>query len=263
MSATSSEMSIHALTEVLRKSTSEVLSQALSASWTVDPGDATAASGNTAETLAFHLKFSGKVAGDAVLILDKRDILFLAQKFLAEDVNPSAELSNDHQDATEELFRQVCGVAQTALSGQFGETKLELVRGDAATTGTSIYLLASDGTYKMCLQVQVSPELISALSGSAAKAVEKDKPRDELHPGKNAALLFGIDLEFSLRFGQNTLTLRELSALAHGSVVELDRQTHDPVELLLGDQLVAKGEVVVVEDNYGLRITEVCGMSAE
>jgi flagellar motor switch protein FliN/FliY len=71
-------------------------------------------------------------------------------------------------------------------------------------------------------------------------------------------LLLGVDLSLTLRFGQRTLTLREILDLSSGSVIELDRRVQEPADLLLGDKLIARGEVVIVDSNYGLRITEVC-----
>jgi len=53
------------------------------------------------------------------------------------------------------------------------------------------------------------------------------------------------------------LTLREIMELSSGSIIELDRQVQEPADLLLGDRLIARGEVVIVDGNYGLRITEV------
>lgn len=69
--------------------------------------------------------------------------------------------------------------------------------------------------------------------------------------------VIGVPLSVTLRFGQRHLTLREVLALSTGSLVELDRQVEEPVELVLGDRVLAKGEVVIVDGNYGLRITEV------
>ena len=53
--------------------------------------------------------------------------------------------------------------------------------------------------------------------------------------------------------------LRTLSALGPGAMVDLDRSPEDPVELLVGGRVVAKGEVVIVGGNYGVRIIEVVG----
>jgi len=61
----------------------------------------------------------------------------------------------------------------------------------------------------------------------------------------------------TLRFGQRQLTLREVLDLSSGSVVELDRHVEEPIELLLDGRVIARGEAVVVDGNYGLRVSEV------
>jgi flagellar motor switch protein FliN/FliY len=66
-----------------------------------------------------------------------------------------------------------------------------------------------------------------------------------------------VELNVTLRFGRRQLTLREVLELTSGSVVELDRQVEEPVELLLDGQVIAKGEAVVIDGNYGFRVTEV------
>jgi flagellar motor switch protein FliN len=75
--------------------------------------------------------------------------------------------------------------------------------------------------------------------------------------GRNAGLLDNVQLDVLLRFGQRQLSLREIGALRFGSVVELDKAVQEPAELLVGDKVVARGEVVIVDGNYGLRVTEV------
>jgi flagellar motor switch protein FliN/FliY len=73
----------------------------------------------------------------------------------------------------------------------------------------------------------------------------------------NLDLVMDVELNVTLRFGQRQLTLREVMELTSGSVVELDRQVEEPVELLLNGMVIAKGEAVVIDGNYGLRVTEV------
>jgi flagellar motor switch protein FliN len=65
------------------------------------------------------------------------------------------------------------------------------------------------------------------------------------------------ELDVTLRFGKRSMLLREVMELDAGSVVELDRQVQEPVDLLLAGRLIARGEVVVVNGNYGLRVLEV------
>lgn len=73
----------------------------------------------------------------------------------------------------------------------------------------------------------------------------------------NLELVLDVELNVSLRFGQSQLPLREVLDLASGSVIELDRDVDDPVELLLDGKVIARGEAVIVDGNYGMRITEI------
>jgi len=66
-----------------------------------------------------------------------------------------------------------------------------------------------------------------------------------------------VILDVKLRFGSCRMLLRDVLALSTGVVVELDNNLNSPVELLLDGRVVAKGEVVVVDGNYGLRVTQV------
>src|SRR5271154_696746 len=71
------------------------------------------------------------------------------------------------------------------------------------------------------------------------------------------ALLCDIELDATLQFGSREMPLREVLQLGPGDVVELDRHVSEPVDLIVGDRIVARGEVVVVSGNFALRITEV------
>jgi flagellar motor switch protein FliN/FliY len=77
------------------------------------------------------------------------------------------------------------------------------------------------------------------------------------HARQNLEVLLDVDLELSVSFGHTTLVLQEVLKLSSGSIVELNRSASDPVELLVNDAVIARGEVVVVDGNYGIRITEV------
>lgn len=71
------------------------------------------------------------------------------------------------------------------------------------------------------------------------------------------ALLYDIELDATLQFGSRELPLREVLDIGPGDVIELDRHVSEPVDLVVGDRIVARGEVVVVNGNFALRITEV------
>lgn len=70
-------------------------------------------------------------------------------------------------------------------------------------------------------------------------------------------LLYDIELNATLQFGSREMPLREVLELGPGDVVELDRHVSEPVDLVVGDRIVARGEVMVASGNFALRITEV------
>jgi flagellar motor switch protein FliN/FliY len=70
-------------------------------------------------------------------------------------------------------------------------------------------------------------------------------------------LLLDIELEATLRFGAIEMPLREVLELGPGDVLSLDRHVQEPVELVVGDRIVARGEVVLIGGNFGLHVTEV------
>jgi flagellar motor switch protein FliN len=86
-------------------------------------------------------------------------------------------------------------------------------------------------------------------------AESKDSLPGQISPGFE--LLLDVELEASLRFGSREMPLGEILELGPGDVVELDRHITDPVDLIVGDKIVARGEVVLVNGNFGLKVSEV------
>ena len=73
----------------------------------------------------------------------------------------------------------------------------------------------------------------------------------------NLDVIRDIPVRISLEVGNTRISIRELLQLRRGSVVELDRGTGEPLDVLVNGKLVARGEVVVVKDKFGIRLTEV------
>jgi flagellar motor switch protein FliN/FliY len=83
---------------------------------------------------------------------------------------------------------------------------------------------------------------------------EEREPQEE---PANLDLVLDVELNVTLRFGQRQLPLRDVLELTSGAVVELDRQVDEPVELVLDGKVIARGEAVIIDGNYGLRVTQV------
>ncbi|HWW64303.1 MAG TPA: flagellar motor switch protein FliN [Sphingomonadaceae bacterium] len=81
-------------------------------------------------------------------------------------------------------------------------------------------------------------------------------------PARNYKMLADIPLRLSVEVGSTSLRLSELLELAEGSVVELDRQANELLDILVNGTLVAKGEVVTVNGRFGIRVVEVAAADA-
>ena len=73
----------------------------------------------------------------------------------------------------------------------------------------------------------------------------------------NVELLYDIELPISVSFGQTEMALKDVLELDAGSVIELDQSVNDPVSIIVNRTRIAKGEMVMVDGNYGVRILEV------
>ncbi len=71
--------------------------------------------------------------------------------------------------------------------------------------------------------------------------------------------VLGVKVQLSVRLGSCQLMMRDVLELAPGAVVQLDQKASDSVGLYINDKLIARGEVVVIEDNFGIKITELIG----
>src|SRR5437016_1733691 len=84
-----------------------------------------------------------------------------------------------------------------------------------------------------------------------------DIVRREPAPPRNIERLLDVELEVVVRFGITNMMLRDVVRMGPGTMIELDRGVDEPVELLVNGQPLARGEVVVVDGYYGVRITEI------
>jgi flagellar motor switch protein FliN len=73
----------------------------------------------------------------------------------------------------------------------------------------------------------------------------------------NIDMLLDVELPISISFGNSEMQLKDILKLGAGSVIELNKSVNDPVAIIVNHKPIAKGEVVMVEGNYGVRILEV------
>nr|WP_246462560.1 flagellar motor switch protein FliN [Pelagicoccus albus] len=77
-----------------------------------------------------------------------------------------------------------------------------------------------------------------------------------LEETKDLGLLMDVKVKLTVQLGSCRMPMREVMELVPGSVIQLNQEAKDPVGLYINDKLIAYGEVVVVEDNFGIKITE-------
>jgi flagellar motor switch protein FliN/FliY len=80
---------------------------------------------------------------------------------------------------------------------------------------------------------------------------------DDSAANQRFEMLLDVPLEVTVQLGRTRMTIHELLSLGPGSVVELDKVAGEPLDIIINDRLVARGEAVVVNDKFGVRITDI------
>jgi flagellar motor switch protein FliN/FliY len=88
-------------------------------------------------------------------------------------------------------------------------------------------------------------------------STEADSPSGE----RRMDLLLDVPLDVSVELGRARMTIQDLLGLGPGSVIELDKVAGEALDILVNDRLVARGEAVVVNDKFGVRITDIVSQS--
>lgn len=171
-----------------------------------------------------------------------------------------AELGQPEKEAIVDLMQQWAVLAASSLAPAFEKSSLLVALEEpAAKSGVPTRMLhVSDGSKSISAEIEIDEVLAHSLSRRASAAASSSAGRiEELVRQGNLELLMDVELGVMLQFGCRQATLREVLELATGAVLELDREVDQPVDLLLHGRVVARGEVVVIDGNYGLRVTEV------
>ena len=196
-----------------------------------------------AGSFGFAATLKGDVAGRFTAVLDME---LLASPLMGEGVDQKAGWA--------ELLREVADAAAgelLAASGQkCGVEKFEELSQESKVSRAFQLKSQSRAWTILVLDEVRAPE-------PAAQAKPEESPARGPVLGPGVELLLDVELEASLRFGCREMPLGEILDMGPGDVVQLDRHVSDPVDLIVGDRIVARGEVVLINGNYGLRVTEV------
>lgn len=206
---------------------------------------------------------SGVLRGELCFRVPPGATATLARTFLGGTEDP--ESNSETQEAVVELLRQVGGLFATAVASRWGQIQLHLERAESTPSwpvSSKAWLQTNgDEPTSPAVEIQLSAALVAALrhennseqAGNAIASAPVSGSSQE--GGVRLDLLMDVELAVTLRFGKRRMLLREILDLNPGAVIELDRQVNDPVDVLLDGQVVARGEAVVLNGNFGLRVT--------
>lgn len=213
----------------------------------------------THDTLCVALRLAGVVAGELYVTIQRNGAAGLLTA-------PAGAPARDLQDSWLAFVRDAGARLTAQIPSGLGAISVDGCSTNPAPRGlvflANVELRGAHGITGAVF-LHMSPELKEALTEISAPAQPVVQPFPLTADGRAPLQrIIDVPLQVTLRFGQRQLTLREVLALTSGSLVELDRQVEEPVDLMLGERIVARGEVVIVDGNYGLRVTEVVERSA-
>jgi flagellar motor switch protein FliN len=228
------------------------IADVLAAMMGVDASAASPADALPAETAAetvVHLSLAGPAGGWVAVALPAADATALARIVMMLDEEPPAA-------AVVDALQEVCSQAVGALSQRPGLTGLRVTDAHsqaAAPAGAPAHYRIQAGdrfAATVSMWASIVAETPAPAPGPVAATSAQGSP-------VNLDVILDIDLPLSVRFGEAEMTVLALTQLAPGSIVDLGRTPDDPVDVLVNGHLVARGEVVAVAGNYGVRITEI------
>jgi flagellar motor switch protein FliN/FliY len=144
--------------------------------------------------------------------------------------------------------------AQETLGDLISADELAALTGQSTPAATSAPAPSSAPGPKPAAEQTPAP---AAPRNEAASTFEPIAPEDGEAPAENSiSLLMDVPLRVSIELGRVVMTVQQLLGLGRGSIVELDRLAGEPVDILVNDKPIGRGEVVVIDENFGVKITE-------
>ncbi len=191
------------------------------------------------------------------------------------------EMDNDDLDAFKEMSSNIFGAIATSLKSQELLPKLNFTTINAeiakelpkkedyakmmvfsfkmeAIKESQIILLTTTAFERQFEKThQEEKEEKEETTKSAAEEVKTHDASLENIEIRNISMLLDVKLNVKVRIGQKKMILKDVVSMDIGSVVELDQLVNDPLEILVDDKVIAKGEVVIVDGNFGIQITDI------
>jgi len=264
MSGTETTPVLQAFLDYLLDAWVQLLNGVLAGACSVDTQEeAEPAFGEAAVRLS--LKLEGALAGSAVAEMSSADAAALTAR-LSQRSTDGAQLPGQSVSVGG-LLSQTVALAAKKLQSAYGRTLVTVGSGEEPgwrpKKALSFVTTAPDCapfSFRILLSEGIAAPAVPPTQASRTP-VPSASPENPALQEANLDRILGVALELKLQFGRRMLPLRDLVELAPGSMIELDKKVQEPASLLLGGRTIARGEVVLSEGNYALRVTEICDLS--
>ncbi|EAJ5709567.1 flagellar motor switch protein FliY [Campylobacter lari] len=191
-----------------------------------------------------------------------------------EEISKNSELNEDEMDAAKEAIQNIISAFSTTLGAQKEIPKMEFSLENCEFVADSLEL---GGFYKLYLyNVKIADleekislvfdekiyKILTKTDLEEIVAINEDHTQDHkalsnVEELRNIGLIMDVRLPIRVRIGSKKMLLKDVLTMDIGSVIELDQLANDPLEILIGDKKIAYGEVVIVDGNFGVQITEI------
>ena len=185
------------------------------------------------------------------------------------EISKKSELDTDAMDGAKEVVSNIISAFSTTLGAQKDIPKIALMLSKCDFVGDNLDLSIFHKLYfydvkiddlNEKLAIVMDEKLYNTLTQSdnaAQEGGEEGKTVRIEGELKNINLIMDVRLPIRVRIGNKKMLLKDVLTMDIGSVVELNQLANDPLEILIGDKRVAYGEVVIVDGNFGVQITEI------
>lgn len=227
-----------------------------------------------------HVSFSGEASGRGLIMMPPQLATALGDMMLGGDGAAQDTMSDEDMDAAKEIVSNIVGAMSTTLGSQkelpkftIKPEKAEFIAENGevnldAYAKMFVFTFAL-GDINSLMMFAIDSAVNGALGGAKAPAANTvtgsifDEPASEpsvkLEEGemKNISLIMDVKLPVRVRIGKKKMLLKDVLSMDIGSVIELNQLANDPLDILVDDHVIAQGEVVIVDGNFGVQITSI------
>lgn len=231
-----------------------------------------------------HLTFSGPVEGKGMVLVQPSLATALGDMMLGGDGESKEDMNDEDLDALKEIISNIVGAMSTTLASQKELPKFTIKTdealfipddGEADLDGyAKMYVFTfSLGSINSLIMFAIDSGIVEALEGpsvvisnnTASSASDIPSNGDSQRPQrklddtemKNIGLILDVKLPVRVRIGKKKMLLKDVLSMDIGSVIELNQLANDPLDILVDDNVIAQGEVVIVDGNFGVQITSI------